>query len=244
MTTLVAETRKQREIRTREQQILRVARDHLVAGGYLGLNMDRIAAEIEYSKGTIYQHFRNKEEILLALANEALATRTRMFEAAAAVEEPTRVRMATIGAASEAFFELFPHYFMVEQVVRASSIWEKTSAERRALMELCERRCMGTAVTVVHAGVAAGDLRLPDGTRPEEVVFGLWSLSFGAQTIASSSPVLTEIGIADPRVALRHNWNRLLDGWGWAPLSCDFDYAAYMDLAKERRFRHEQFATA
>jgi AcrR family transcriptional regulator len=242
MTATATETRKQREIRGREERILRVARDHLVTGGYLGLNMDRIAAEIEYSKGTIYQHFRNKEEILLALANEALTTRLRMFQTACAVEEPTRVRVATIGAAAEAFYELFPHYFMVEQIVRASSIWEKTSPERRALMEHCERSCMATTVSVVHAGVESGELVLPADTAPEVVIFGLWSLSFGAQTIASSSTVLAEIGIADPTTALRHNWNRLLDGFGWRPLSSEFDYFTYMDHAKERHFRHEQFA--
>jgi AcrR family transcriptional regulator len=242
--SMVTETRKQREVRSRERQILRVARDHLVSGGYLGLNMDRIAAEIEYSKGTIYQHFRNKEEILLALANDALATRTHMFDVACAVPEPTRVRIATVGAAAEAFYELFPHYFMVEQLLRSSSIWEKTSVERRELMDRCERRCMGTTVEVVRSAVALGELVLPDGRQAEEVIFGLWSQSFGAQAIAASSAVLAEIGVADPRVALRHNWNHLLDGYGWRPLSNEFDYFAYMDLAKERHFRHEQIDPA
>lgn len=237
----IAESRKQREIRAREAQILDVARHQLLDRGYLGLNMDRIAAEIEYSKGTIYQHFRNKEEIVLALATQALETRLKMFQSAAAYEGPARLRMATVGAAAEAFVEHFAHHFLVEQVVRVSSIWEKTSPDRRELMEWCERQCMATTVAVVHDGVAEGSLKIPDGHKPEELIFGMWSLYQGAQTIAHTSHTLAEIGIENPIASLRFNQNRVLDGYGWTPLSSDFDYYAHMDRIKLERFRHDQF---
>lgn len=237
------ETRKQREIRVREAKILAIAREQLLDGGYLGLNMDRIAAEIEYSKGTIYQHFRNKEEILLALANEALDTRVRMFRVAADYDGPSRVRLATVGAAAEAFVEHFPYHFMVEQIVRAASIWEKTSPERRQLMETCERQCMATTVRVVQDAVQSGELVLTDGTHPEEVIFGMWSIHLGAQTITHSSHTLAEIGIENPVASLRTNQSRMLDGYGWGPLSHEFDYPAHMDQIKQERFRYEHFAS-
>ena len=156
----------------REAQILEVARGHLLTGGYLGLNMDRIATEMEYSKGTIYQHFRNKEEILIALANEALHLRSSMFEKAAQYPGTSRQRVASVGAAAEAFVELAPHYFVVEQIVRASSIWEKTSSERREVMRNCERRCMAIVGGIARDAVAQGDLPMPRDLRPEEIVFG------------------------------------------------------------------------
>lgn len=237
------ESRKQREIRVREARILAIAREQIAQSGYLGLNMDRIAAQIEYSKGTIYQHFRNKEEILLALVNEAFDTRLRMFRAAAAFEGPHRVRLATVGAAAEAFVEQFPVHFEVEQIVRANSIWEKTSPERRALMESCERNCMATVVEIVRQAVAGGDLSLKGTTTPEEIVFGMWSIYLGVQTITHSSSVLAEIGIRDPIASLRTNQQMMLDGYGWRPLSSDFDYTTHMDQVKRERFRHEQFAS-
>lgn len=238
----LGESRKQREIRLREAQILAVAREQILEGGYLGLNMDRIAGQIEYSKGTIYQHFRNKEEILLALVNDALDTRLRMFRAAAAYDGPHRVRLATVGAAAEAFVEHFPYHFKVEQIVRATSIWEKTSPERRALMQMCERNCMGTVVSIVHAAAAAGDLTLPEGVHPEEIVFGMWSIYLGAQIIVYSSETLGDIGLDNPTRSLRLNQSRMLDGYGWGPLSEAFDYPAHMDQVKRDLFRHEQFA--
>lgn len=233
------ESRKQREIRLREAKILAVAREQIEEGGYLGLNMDRIATRIEYSKGTIYQHFRNKEEILLALVNEALSKRLSMFRKAASVEEPTRVRLSAVGAAAEAFVEQFPFHFKVEQIIRAESIWDKTSPERRELMQSCERNCMATVVEIVQQAVATGELTLPEGTKPEEVVFGMWSLYLGSQIISHSSSTLAEIGIDDPIKSLRTNQTRTLDGYGWTPLSTDYDFFEFMDRVKEEQFPKE-----
>ncbi|QDU86711.1 Bacterial regulatory protein, tetR family [Pirellulimonas nuda] len=235
---MVAETRKQREIRRREEQILCIARRHLCEAGYLGLSMDRIAEEIEYSKGTVYQHFRNKEEILLALANAALETRTKMFQRAAQSTGGPRVRMAAVGAAAEAFLEQFPHFFIVEQIVRATSIWEKTSADRRQLMQHCESRCMEIIGGIVRDAVACGDLRISPGGSPEDIVFGLWSINWGAQTIMRSSDSLPEIGLPDPLGALRRNQNAMLDGHGWRPFSTEYDFNAYMDQVKQELFDH------
>lgn len=235
----VTETRKQREIREREGQILEVARQQLAEGGYHGLSMDRIAAEMEYSKGTIYQHFHNKEEILLALANEALGKRTEMFDRAAQHQAPSRQRLAAIGAAAEAFVERFPHHFVVEQIVRVSSIWERTSAERRQYMRTCEARCMAIVGGVVRDAVAAGDLTLPAESKPEEIVFGMWSMYFGAQTIMQSSDSLGEIGIVSGLTSLRMNQEKLLDGHGWQPLSTDQHDPDLTDRLKQELFGDE-----
>jgi AcrR family transcriptional regulator len=223
MTTL---TRKQREIQHRESQILDLARDMLLEHGYHGLSMDRIAESLEYSKGTIYQHFSCKEEILLALANEALDARVQLFRRAAAFRGRPRERMAAVGLAAELFARLYPHHLHVEQVVRLSSVWEKTSEKRRHLMRTCETQCMATLSGIVRDAVAVGDLALPASVEPEAVVFGLWSMNYGAQSIAASSDTLAEIGIADPHQSLRDNCNHLLDGFGWSPLTSELDYDA------------------
>ncbi|MDH4361855.1 MAG: TetR/AcrR family transcriptional regulator, partial [Nitrospirota bacterium] len=57
--------RKKREYTQRESLIIDAARKLLLDRGYLDLNMDQIADVTEYSKGTIYQHFSCKEEILV-----------------------------------------------------------------------------------------------------------------------------------------------------------------------------------
>jgi len=231
-------SRKERERKERETKILLLARRMLREVGYLGLSMDRIAAEMEYSKGTIYQHFPNKEEIILALANEALVKRIEMFEVAAAWPgaKVARDRMAAIGAAAEIFVERYPHHFAVEQIVRSASIWEKTSEARRQFMQACEGRCMQIVGGVVHDGLAHGDLQLPEDRSAEDLVFGLWSLNFGAYTIIIGSESLENNGVADPIAALRQNQNLLLDGYHWQPLSSEQDFNKIFDQVKREVF--------
>ncbi|MEO1235180.1 MAG: helix-turn-helix domain-containing protein, partial [Planctomycetota bacterium] len=69
-------TRKQREIADRERLILDHARRMLLDGGVASLSMDRLAEAIEYSKGTVYQHFSSKEDVVAALFIETCARRT------------------------------------------------------------------------------------------------------------------------------------------------------------------------
>lgn len=226
-------TRKQREIEEREALILDVAREMLVQQGYLGLRMDHIADRIEYSKGTIYQHFPNKEEIILALANQALIKRSALFSHAVTLRKQSRERLAAIGAAAELFVEHFPHFFQVEQIIRINSVWQKTSVDRQKVMRSCESRCVAIISGVVRDAVAHGDLALPENCTPEDIVFGLWSINIGAFAILSSSDSLQEIGIADPVTALRANTNHMLDGYGWKPLSTEVDFHLVLDQVKQ-----------
>ena len=225
-------SRKQREIQQR------------VAEGYHGLSMERIAATLEYAKGTIYNHFPNKEEIMIALANVALQTRTNMFRRAATYAGPSRDRLTAIGSANELFVQRFPDHFRVEQLIRSTSIWDKTSEKRRNTMLMCESQCMETVAGVVRDGVATGDVTLREGLTAEDFVFGLWSMSFGAFSIISTSPSLTEIGIANPYEAIRHNMNVLVDGLGWTPLSSERNYIELFDLVQQELFPEETAALA
>ena len=226
----------------REEQILAVARDLFITEGYHGLSMERIAATMEYAKGTIYNHFPNKEEIMLALANLALQTRTEMFRRAATYTGLSRDRLSAIGAANELFVRRFPDHFRVEQLIRSHSIWDKTSEKRRNTMLMCESQCMETVSGVVRDGIASGDLTLPDDFTAEEFVFGLWSMSFGAFSIITSSQTLPEIGIINPYDAIRRNMNMLVDGLGWKPLSGERDYIRLFDVVQQDVFP-EEFAT-
>jgi AcrR family transcriptional regulator len=219
-------SRKQREVQAREAEILKVALDLLMRHGYHGLSMDRIAETLEYSKGTMYLHFSCKEEVLLALANEALVVRLDMFRRAAAYRGRTRERLIATGLASELFVHLFPHHFSVEQVIRVPSVWEKTTEARRETMRSLETQCIGVIGGIVRDAVASGDLELPAGAAPEHIVFGLWSMTFGALTLASSNLSHLDANLADPLTVLHENQSRLVDGYGWRPLSHEYDYQA------------------
>ena len=229
-------SRKQREIQEREGKILELAREMLVQGGYLGLNMDAIATSLEYSKGTIYNHFSCKEEIIIALAVQTMEKRTGLFERAAAYRGGSRERICAVGMAAELFVRLYPSHFHVEQLIRSYSIWEKTSEKRRQTMRMSEMRCMTIVSGVVRDAVSQGDLTLTEKSSPEDLVFGLWSQTFGAHAIIATSESMADLGIQDPFAAIRNSIHMCLDGFGWLPLSTEYDYDGLFE-----RLQHEIF---
>ncbi|MEZ6119082.1 MAG: TetR/AcrR family transcriptional regulator [Pirellulaceae bacterium] len=191
-------SRKQREIQERENRILEVSRPILLREGYHGLRMDRVAEQLEYSKGTIYNHFDCKEEIIIALAIQTTEKRLQLFQQAASFQGRPRERMVAIRIATELFVMSYPEHFLVEQIIRGPSIWEKASEKRRNTMRSCESRCMGIVAGIVRDAIARNDIRLPAEMTPEDLVFGLWSLTYGAHTIIKTTDSLSELGIAKP----------------------------------------------
>lgn len=219
-------TPKQREIRDREERILKIARQTIISDGYHGLNMDRIAEEIGASKGTIYNHFGCKEEIIIALAVQTMKKRVQLFQAASQFRGSSRQRMFAVGRANNHFFHQFPDYFRFEQMLRIDSIWEKTSAKRRGLIKSCEMNCMAVVAGIVRDGIASEDLKTPIDFSPEDIVFGLWSISLGAQSIIASSDSLMDLGVNSPDATLMRHIHLLLDSFLWKPLSTEFDYSS------------------
>jgi TetR/AcrR family transcriptional regulator, mexJK operon transcriptional repressor len=59
--------------------ILSAGRALFLSNGYQGTSVDQIAASAEVSKQTVYKHFGDKHELLLAIVNDALETSVTPF---------------------------------------------------------------------------------------------------------------------------------------------------------------------
>lgn len=70
--------------------ILTAGRELFLGNGYQGTSVDAIAASAAVSKQTVYKHFGDKHELLMAIVNDALDTTVSAFvERAAALAETT-----------------------------------------------------------------------------------------------------------------------------------------------------------
>ena len=214
---------KEQEIKLRQQRILDVARLALIQHGYHGLNMERIAAEVEYSKGTVYNHFANKEEIIVALAIETVAKRLEMFKQAAQFKGVSRFRMLAIGQAAEKFVRDYPDFFVLEQILQLPSVRQKISVQRQHEINSIEVLCMDILAGIVRDAVAAEDLVLDRNVTPEKLVFGVWSVTSGGFAIAARSGALPHLGLENPFELVHNHTAALMDGFGWAPLSPEYD---------------------
>ena len=146
-------TRKQREVRQREAALLGIARKMLIEQGYAGLSMDRLAEATEYSKGTIYQHFSTKEDLITALAVESSEQRLALLAKARTFQGRPRERMLALGFADELFVRLHPHYFRSELIIHMAGLESRASSARREAMTR-QDQCVAASWQFL------GDLRL------------------------------------------------------------------------------------
>jgi AcrR family transcriptional regulator len=232
-------TRKQRELVQREELILDVTRDLLLDRGYHGLTMDRIAEAMEYSKGTIYQHFPCKEEVLTELSTRILQERLEMFERAAQFDGRTRERMVAIGEAGEIFVRLHPDDFRTLQIIKAEVITRKVSEERLLKMKDAEYRVLLLMNGIIHEAIALGDLTLLPGKSVEEISFGLWAMTDGGYGNIVRGMPLGEIGIREPFRSVMNVCEVLGDGYGWKPLTSEWDYEATRARVRATLFADE-----
>lgn len=193
--------------------------------GYLGLNMDRIADAIEYSKGTVYQHFASKEDLIAALCIDTAEARADMFRKAAGYAGLSRERVMAIGIADAVLIRRHPDHFAVESILDLESVASKITDDRRERWHRIKSATMDVLTGIVRDAIEAGDLSLPPGLPHCAPLYGLWTQSVGHHRITThgAPPVFNGI---DLNGVLWQNYSRLLDGYGWKPLSTDWDYGA------------------
>lgn len=123
-------TRKQREIIARKELILDISAKLIAEQGFSNFGMDRIAELTEYSKGTIYQHFQCKEEVLMHLCIRGLRTWRDFFDRALKLRGNSRERLLAIHLAHHFYAKLYPVEYESIYTVKSAGVREKIS--RRA----------------------------------------------------------------------------------------------------------------
>lgn len=256
---IAALTPKQREIRLRGSRILDCAFPMVREGGLNAVSMNAIAAAMGCTRGTIYNHFPHKEDILLALATRSVQRRMRLFEFAIGLGKNSRERCAAIGIAAEIYADYMPNEFSIEQITRHDPLWHKTSAERREILTRSEHDCIAMVSRVIEDAIATGDLSVTEKGKSDSVsherelverlVFGLWSLVYGGLVLEATGRLVGEpsadesgsselVCIHQPREAIRRNCNALLDNVNWQPLYNAKSYSAFVRRIDSKIIRH------
>ncbi|WIX88215.1 TetR/AcrR family transcriptional regulator [Amycolatopsis sp. DG1A-15b] len=105
-------TRRARERAKTRERIIEAALHVLEADGIAALTIRRIATDVEYSAPVVYQHFANKDALLLELV--AHGHRLMLTEVREAADEPdTDRRMTRIASEYVRFAGAHPHLYRV-----------------------------------------------------------------------------------------------------------------------------------
>jgi len=211
-------SRKQREIANRHALFLNIGKSILEEKGFHVLSMEGIAELAEYSKGTVYQHFTCKEEILIQLCNHSMAQLLGLFNSAIEMEGSSRDRIIAIFYANQVWAQLSNCHCDMLQHLSMHGVKEKVTDGSLEKHERLEQTLFGLVQNSVDQAIKDGDLKKHKQMKSNEMVFGLWSLSTGGQILQSSELPLEEFGISSPDLVLLRTLTLMLDGLDWQPL--------------------------
>ena len=217
------QTRKQREILEREQLILDAAQTMLHQHGYNHLTMDRVAEAVQYSKGTIYNHFVSKEDLVCSLCCRYISNLIDIFKRARNYNGSTRERYLAIGIGYSIHHQFHPMDSQIVQTVKNNAVREKISEEKLVEMESLELKSTKIAQSIVQDAINCGDLDKKHQDDISTIVFGFWSMHYGTILLDQSDIPLHELGFSPVVKMLWHNANIYLDGYQWQPLSTTTD---------------------
>jgi AcrR family transcriptional regulator len=227
-------------LKAREENIMNTALEMMASKGVAGLTMDKLTAKVPYSKGTIYNHFTCKEDLLTALCNRSIQNLYDLFCHAMSFNGSSREKILAIGYAYMLHSLLSPTEFMLVISAKTPSIFEKSSEKRREEHLILEGKLLDSLLQVISEGLSNGEFKLQNHLSPAQVAFSLWSMCFGTIVLLHESldrcSVRTEMKLE--RELINHS-NLLLDGLNWKPYTQEHDWAETIKKYKTELYPNE-----
>ncbi len=144
--------RRQKEKQMRRRQILDAARELLFSHGIDHISISRISRAAELGVGTIYFHYKNKEDIFVALQEEGLAILYDQISAAADKPMEPDKKLYQVAMAFYAFAETQPQYYdIINYFLSASRVF--FTAGRKQQIDMAGFRILRLIREIVSEGV-------------------------------------------------------------------------------------------
>ncbi|MBN2209490.1 MAG: TetR/AcrR family transcriptional regulator [Candidatus Coatesbacteria bacterium] len=120
-------SRKEREVAWRKAEIVKAAAQLFVSKGYEATSLQEIAEASEFSVGTLYNFFENKEDLYFAVLEEEMASFYHRAEAGIAAVEGPRAKLEAFAAA---YFD-----YVVEKSDTVKRFWQEMGGFAWAVKE-------------------------------------------------------------------------------------------------------------
>lgn len=205
----------------REAMILDAAREWILKDGFATLTMDKLAAKLPFSKGTLYNHFASIDDLLVVMTTRCMEQHHQAFARSALFRGISRERFAAMAVACEVL-ELAPEAQVDLEI--SDAILERCSPEARAAFRAAHLGTVSVMTGIVRDAIAAGDL--PARCQPECVAYGTWSIYVGTESLYDQGLIFNGDDPNQFREHQRAIADAFLDGLGWKPMSHDMDFPA------------------
>jgi AcrR family transcriptional regulator len=163
---------RERQRQERERLILQATEELLLERGYHEMSIDDIAARVGIAKGTVYQHFASKDDLVLALVERGMRALLRNLDITLSSDAAPREKLYAI---IEQFYAGMSstHYQVFSAIFRNPQLFTRLSEQKQALGDLWSEP-LRRITAVLEEGKAAGDF---DPNMPTPVMLSLfWSL--------------------------------------------------------------------
>lgn len=216
--------RRAREVAARERSFVKLALALIEREGFHNLTLGGLAEESGYSKGTVYNHFTSREDLLIELSRESFRRQLQCFQELVDLPWGSVRQLYGLTIAYLRYSQAHPVLFECSVIAHTTTIRSAASTVRMEQRELMEAQISAVVGSVVRRTVAEGSFR-GEGVSPEAAVDAV-----RAQVLGFS---LTELDGAKFLWSAEHlesdQWLRVLTatlhGLGWPALPLDEVYS-------------------
>ena len=211
----------------REELILDVALSLLKKDGFHGLSMQIIADQTDYSKGTIYQHFSCKEDLLAKLVIRCGERLISLIDVALENSDGLRHKVVMV---SWAFFmnaELEPETAGLVSMVKSPEFQTKVSDAHQSAISIIDQSILSRVIGLFTNQTDIGAEKIKIGA------FGWWAMKWGVQDVLVNDWEMSKFGFDDPKYYFFESLHVFLDGLGVKRDQVSHDYTMVQALAKK-----------
>ena len=161
-------------LQAREQQIIDSAVNLIEMLGIENLTMDKVVANVPFSKGTVYKHFTGKEDLLLAISNQALKILSDIFMRAYQFEGCARERILLLNFSYLLYAIIHPVLFQTAICAKAPHVLGKSTDLRIQEQEVLEVKLLSSIFGIVEDAINNKSLNLPPHMDIQQLCFANW----------------------------------------------------------------------
>ena len=224
-------SRKQREIKQRDELILNVSRSLFIEHGYHNVTMDSIAKAVEYSKGTVYQHYASKEEIISALCMRFGEMILGWFDQIASDDTiPGYVKMLLIMESEIVVHEYASADHDLLTLFKSQAFSSKVSEDILHDMNCNVEEIIKMVHVFVRKAEASGELIIQPPATIDSITMGCWAMIEGTYEIADKHTYEKGNFTAKQiKQVMRTNSLMFLKGCGWQSIPLQSDGQLTLD---------------
>ena len=169
-------TRREREKKVREEEIIAAAKKIFFEKGFHDTSMDEIAKASQFSKKTLYQYFKSKEDLFLTVAAREFKMVMAYFKTGIKSETTGLEKIRLLSEAYYAYYKDFPQSFSLMNYCQFIQAPRENLSHYNEVTEL-RKNLFQDFADVIEEGKADGSIRKDLNTK--DTVISLFMLITG-----------------------------------------------------------------